>query len=73
MDESLPDCMTMEVFLQVQEAGLKASIEVFKERAHKLRKTLGGTLPSDWKDRLSKDINNVEFMRSLNEHVMKSQ
>jgi predicted RNA-binding protein with EMAP domain len=65
--------MTIEVFLQVQEAGLKASVEVFKERAQKLRESLGGELPGDWKDKLSKDINNVKFMRSLNEHVNKSQ
>ena len=50
LDESLPECMTMEVFLQVQEAGLKASIEVFKERAQKLKKSLGGEIPADWKD-----------------------
>ena len=73
LDESLPECMTMEVFLQVQEAGLKASVEVFKESAQKLRKSLGGEIPGDWKDRLSKDINNVNFMRSLNEQVNKAQ
>jgi hypothetical protein len=46
---------------------------VFKESAQKLRKSLGGEIPADWKDRLSKDINNVNFMRSLNDQVYKAQ
>ncbi len=73
LEESLPECMTMEVFLQVQEAGLKGSVEVFLERAQKLKISLGGQITPDWKARLSKDVNNVEFIRSLNERVHKTQ
>ncbi len=59
IDEKLPECMTMEVFLQTHEAGLKASIEYFKDKASALKQTLGGQIPPDWKAKLSKEINNV--------------
>jgi hypothetical protein len=52
---------------------LKASVEYFRERAYKLKDSLGDQIPPDWKARLSKEINNVEFIRALNQKVHQAQ
>ena len=44
----------MEVFLQANEAGLKASVEILKEKAIKVKESLGGIIPPDWKIQLGK-------------------
>ena len=54
VDEKLPEGMNMEVFLQANEAGLKASVEILKEKAIKVKESLGGIIPPDWKIQLGK-------------------
>ncbi len=54
IDEKMPEGMNMEVFLQANEAGLKASVEILKEKALEVKKSLGGVIPPDWKIKLGK-------------------
>jgi hypothetical protein len=49
IDDKLPEGMNMEVFLLANEAGLKASVELLKEKAKEVKQSIGGVIPADWK------------------------
>ncbi len=73
VDEKLPEGMNMEVFLQANEVGLKASVDILKEKALKVKESLGGVIPADWKIQLGKQLGQVDFIKALNERVQKAQ
>jgi hypothetical protein len=48
---------------------LKASVEILKEKALKVKESLGGAIPADWKIQLGKQLSQVEFIKALNNRV----